>query len=130
MTTYQENAQQVLNSMNVTFFVKDNPAYGQHFADDKTNRYIFTVGFKRGKDGFSLKFGQSIQKGRSAPTAYDVISCIQKYDVGSFEDFCSEFGYDTYSRKAYKIYKAVCDEFDKVSTFFTSEELEVLNEIQ
>src|SRR5690606_35215363 len=25
------------------------------------------------------------------PTAYDVLACLQKYDVGSFEDFCSGF---------------------------------------
>lgn len=42
-----------------------------------------------------------------APTLYDVIACIQKYDVGTFEDFCGEFGYDTDSRRALSTFLAV-----------------------
>ena len=60
------------------------------------------------------------------PTAYDVLASITKYDVGSFEDFCSEFGYDTDSRKAYKIYKAVLKEWKNVELLFTAEQLELL----
>lgn len=60
------------------------------------------------------------------PTMYDVLTCLQKYDVGSFEDFCSEFGYDDDSRKAKKTYKAVVKEYDKVCSLFNEQELEVL----
>lgn len=63
------------------------------------------------------------------PTLYDVLSCLQKYDVGSFEDFCSEFGYDEDSRSAEKIYKAVVKEFEAMERLFTNEELEILAEI-
>lgn len=61
-----------------------------------------------------------------APTLYDVLSCLQKYDVGTFEDFCGEFGYDTDSRSAKKTYKAVMKEFDKMCSLFNNEELEIL----
>lgn len=61
-----------------------------------------------------------------APTLYDVLSCLQKYEVGTFEDFCSDFGYDEDSRNAYKTYKAVVKEYDKVCSLFSSDELEVL----
>lgn len=64
------------------------------------------------------------------PTAYDVLTCLQKYDVGSFEDFCSEFGYDTDSRSAKKTYKAVVKEFDNVCKLWSDEEIEQLQEIQ
>jgi hypothetical protein len=63
------------------------------------------------------------------PTAYDILACLQKYDVGSFEDFCSEFGYDEDSKTAEKIYKAVCKEFDNVCKIWTDEEIELLQEI-
>lgn len=65
-----------------------------------------------------------------APTLYDVLACLQKYDVGSFEDFCWEFGYDTDSRSAKKTYKAVVKEYDKMCSLFSENDLEVLREIQ
>lgn len=64
------------------------------------------------------------------PTIYDVLACLQKYDVGSFEDFCWEFGYNVDSRRAEKIYKAVCKEYEKLCTIFTDEEMELMQEIQ
>jgi hypothetical protein len=63
------------------------------------------------------------------PTSYDVISCLQKYDVGSFEDFCSEFGYDVDSISANKVYKAVVNEYDNMAKLFSDEELQILGEI-
>jgi len=64
------------------------------------------------------------------PTAYDVLTCLTKYDPGTFEDFCSNYGYDTDSRKAEKIYKEVCDEWLNVAKLFTDAEIEQLQEIQ
>lgn len=63
------------------------------------------------------------------PTLYSVLACLQKYDVGSFEDFCGEFGYDTDSRRAKKTYKAVVKEYDKMCSLFNNDELELLAEI-
>jgi len=130
---YNKQASELLKSINVKFvskFIK----YDYHFADDKERRDIYKCTFKRGKNSFSLMFGQSINEstgeGGNAPESYDVLLCIQKYDVGSFINFCNEFGYNEDSRKAEKIYKAVCKEFEKVSKFFTNEEIEQLQEIQ
>lgn len=53
-----------------------------------------------------------------------------KYDPGSFENFCSEYGYDTMSDKAEKTYNAVYDEWLNVSRLFNDEQLEVLQLIQ
>ena len=131
-SNYQTEAKDLLKSMNVKFkatFLK----YGQHFDDDKQSRDIYKVTFRRDKNSFSLIFGQSINEstgnGGNAPEEYDVLSCLQKYDVGSFENFCGDFGYDVDSRKAEKTYKAVCKEFEKVSKFFTDAEIEQLQEI-
>lgn len=63
------------------------------------------------------------------PTAYDVLACLTKYDVGSFDDFCSEFGYDEDSRTAEKIYKAVLDEWLNVQRLWNDKEIEQLQEI-
>lgn len=76
-------------------------------------------------------FGEGVQSEEIIhPTAYDVLACIQKYDVGTFDDFCSEFGYDTDSRKAYKTYKAVLREWKNIEFLFTPEQIELLREIQ
>lgn len=64
------------------------------------------------------------------PTAYDVLACLQKYGVGTFEDFCSEFGYDTDSRNVKKTYKAVVKEYNNVCKLWSDEEIEQLQEIQ
>jgi len=61
-----------------------------------------------------------------APTLYDVLACLQKYEVGTFEDFCSDFGYDLDSISAKKTYKAVSKEYDKMCSLFNNDELEVL----
>src|SRR5690606_4584821 len=60
------------------------------------------------------------------PSEYDILSCLQKHDVGTFEDFCSEFGYDTDSKTADKIYTEICKEFDNVCKLWTDEEIELL----
>jgi hypothetical protein len=65
-----------------------------------------------------------------APTAYDILACLTKHNPGTFEDFCSEFGYDTDSRRAEKTYNAVKDEYLNLCALFNGNEMEELAEIQ
>ena len=64
-----------------------------------------------------------------SPNAYDVLSCLQKHEVGTFEDFCEDFGYDEDSRNAEKTYKAICNEYDNIKMLWNDEEIEQLQEI-
>ena len=127
MNEYTEQANQFLAATNTKFSAKFH-RYGNHFEDDIEYRAIFTCTFKRDGKQFSLKFGQSIVAGNTPPEAYDVLACLQKYDIGSFEDFCSEFGYHK-TDESMCVYAKVCKEFEKVSNFWTEEELEQLREI-
>lgn len=129
MNTYEKQATDFLEKTGVTMTVefKEN---GKHFEDDKENRDIYNVKFKRGNRSFTIQFGQSLVNSGTPPTAYDVLACLQKYDVGDFEDFCSDFGYDTDSRKAEKTYKAVVKEYDNVCKIWSDKEIEDLQEIQ
>lgn len=63
------------------------------------------------------------------PTAYDILACLEKYEVGTFEDFCDNFGYDLDSRSAKKTYKAVLKEYKNVCKIWNESELEQLQEI-
>lgn len=69
-------------------------------------------------------------KSGTPPSEYDILTCLTKYDVGSFEDFCDEYGYDTDSRKAKKTYKAVEKEYTNVCKIWSDVEIEQLQEIQ
>ena len=64
------------------------------------------------------------------PTSYDVLACLTKYDVGEFDDFCDEFGYDTDSKTADRVYEAVKEEWLNVCRIWNDSEIEELCEIQ
>ena len=56
---------------------------------------------------------------RRTPDEYDVLSCLEKYDVGSYKDFCDNFGYDNeFNKDTMKIYKAVLKEVEGVKRVF------------
>lgn len=132
MTAYQKQASDFLTNHGITFkakFMGDKcPIWcdGKHIHGD---RYLVT--FRRGKQSLTLSFWNSLhdQENGKAPTSYDVLAAIEKYEVGTYEDFCSNYGYDTDSRKAYTTYKLVLKEYTKVSGFFTESELTELQEI-
>jgi hypothetical protein len=63
------------------------------------------------------------------PTMYDVLSCLTKNDPGTFEDFCSDYGYDSDSRKAERTYHLVVEEWNNVDDLF-SDIIDELQEIQ
>ena len=64
------------------------------------------------KLAFTLYFSQGSGHTK-APTLCDVLSCMAADDAasyenaGSFEDWAQEYGWDTDSRKAEKVYRAV-----------------------
>lgn len=64
------------------------------------------------------------------PNAYDILTCITKNDPETFEDFCSNFGYDEDSRTAERTYHAVVAEWAGVSKLWSEEEITNLQEIQ
>lgn len=130
ISEYEQTAIDFLNKHGIKFsskFIK----YGRHFDDDKESRNIYRLTLSRDKNRISFRFGQSLAETENdtEPTAYALLTCLTKYEPGSFNDFCSEYGYDSDSRKAYKTYKEVCKEWQKVESFFTSEELEEIQEI-
>lgn len=81
----------------------------------------------------AIKEVEKIRKD-ARPTEHDVLACLQKYDIGTMDDFLSEFGYEIKSAKDMTdfidTYNAVVKEYRDLCRCFTTEQLEKLREIQ
>lgn len=71
---------------------------------------------------------RDFERKRKAPSAYDVLASLTKCNPGSFDNFCSDFGYDIHSIQAKKIYLDVQKEFSEVKSIF-GDVLEKLSKI-
>ena len=71
----------------------------------------------------------TITPAKRPPSAYDVMACLTKYDPGTFNEFCDEYGYNNDSIKALDTYRAVQEEWSGVRRMFGGclEELEEIN---
>lgn len=129
---YEQQAIDFLNATSTAFTCKFKE-HTLYFDTDDHHRDVFTCTLKNKLHTFRFKFGQSLVNstgnGDNLPTAYDVLTCLTKYDPGTFDEFCSEYGYDTDSRQAFKTHKAVVREWKNIKKLFTPEQIEVLQEI-
>lgn len=95
-----------------------------NFWDSIRNTEIRTMPF----DAYNVQANKELaaKKKAAVPSVYDVLACLQKYDPGTFEDFCSDYGYDEDSRTAERIYFAAQKEYTQLARLFTPEQLEEL----
>ena len=74
------------------------------------------------------------KKAEAKPTEYDILSCLEKYDVGSMDDFISEFGYEVKCvedmTNIITTYNNVVKEYHDICRCFTQEQIEAMREIQ
>ena len=128
MNTYTISANQFAQKHGVKLHIL-NYEYRKYFPEDKESRYVFTCRLTRGRKQYTFTFGQSIAAGGEEPDMYSILSCLTKHDPETFENFCSDYGYDTDSRTAERTYKAVCREWAAVERLFADciEELSEIN---
>jgi len=123
-------------SLNIREAVPQKAPLWQKGNEDHGINYYCTLSNKDGKH-YAFDFWGSIKdkendfRGFSkAPSAYDVLACIDTYADGyTFEDFCTSYGYDTDSITAEKTYKAVQYQTEKLKEILTPEAQQELNEI-
>lgn len=109
---------------------------GQYFGDDKEERNIYKIIVEYNKNKTSFSFGDSIantydnkkpdKNGLLETITSDYFYTLDNYP--SFEDFASEFGYETDSRKAEQTYKKCIEGADKLHTVFNDSEIEKIRE--
>jgi len=141
---YEEQGNYFLQSLGIEFNFKiAQDCYKANWATPENTCY--RVELRKNKDAenslrdytFVVFFNQSIiaSKKNITPSEYDLLACLQKYDIGTIEEFCNEFDYnletDSIKEMNYiqDTYKAVKEEFDDLRYFFTHEEIEILQEI-
>ena len=149
MNTYETEAREFLRrnnaKMSISFKeVKRNPWNDKKYSNWLHNIYREII--DRNWKTFSFDFTDSAHnyQNKERPTCYDVLACLQKYEVGDYFDFCSEFGYEPYdydyedyiivngeyyNRKSWNTYKAVKKEYENVMRLF-GDVIEELAEIQ
>ena len=74
---------------------------------DKENLHdYYKVTLTRGNKTMTFNYFASIinTEEHKKPSTYDVVSCLEWYEIYDFEDFCLNFGYDTDSIKALNTY--------------------------
>ena len=68
------------------------------------------------------------------PNEYDILACLEKYDVGTIDDFVQEFGYEVNEwadvKRIQNIYNAVKRQYKSLCRCFTPEQIEAMQEIQ
>lgn len=106
--------------------------------DDRNyNNHIVTVKNTESGKVTRFEFWCSIRQ-PEFESEYDVLNAFYCFvsdalsGLESFESFCGEFGYDTDSRKAEKIYKACKRDyakFERVSGFSDDEMYDFINEL-
>ena len=136
MNEYQKQAKDFLENcgatMTITYLGK---SVNKNWKETQLrNTYKATINTPKGS--MSVKFWDSIANTQSGeqPDEYDILTCLQKYDVGSFKDFVSEFEYkvDEFQdrQRVKNIWYAVRREYENVCRCFTEEQIEAMQEIQ
>lgn len=126
---YEEASNKLTEAYGLSLEVIDKNYKPMTWDDKKTRRWVYKLLLKRGRRRYTFEFGQSICKGDTEPSMYSVLACLEKHEVGTFEDFCSNYDYDTDSRRVEAIYKAVLKEYAAMCRLFSEDELEILREI-
>lgn len=129
---YEETAENFAKKWGVELRILRSERKRNELWNDDEDRYCFRCRIKRGEKSYCFDFWQSIAEGSNEPTMYDILACFVKSEVGSFEDFCAEYGYEfkyaeDYSRVR-KIWRACKREWENVWNLFGDDE-ECWNEL-
>lgn len=135
MTEYQKQALDFLAKANAKMQItydsfQRNPLWNETFNREK---YLVIIATPQGKTNFFFWNSVYNHTNRIKPNEYDILACLEKYDVGTFNDFISEFGYniddDRDEQRVKQIYNAVCKEYENLCRIFTPNQMKMLREI-
>jgi hypothetical protein len=135
MVNYEAIAQDFLDKcdarMTVTFVCRmKNDKWGDQ---DTRNRYEVTLSTPKGIMVFPFWDSIVNTQNHQRPSKYSILSCLEKYDVGSIDDFFNEFGWEITSGsdviKFLDTYNETVKQYKDLCRIFTPEQMEMLREI-
>lgn len=120
---YQADAKERLAKCGGTLKLKLSDTKTAPFADDGDYRPHYRCTLSGPGGTYTFNFWNSIHAGATGEeaTVYDVLSCLDWNCPENFEDFCSEFGYDTDSMKAHRIWKGCLAQTRALNRIFPAE---------
>lgn len=136
MTEYQKQAKEFLESCNAKMGIKFigteiNPDWGDNV---KRNKYMFAIKTPLGSMTNYFWDSEYNTERDIKPTEYNILACLEKYDVGTIDDFVSEFGYEVHEwvdvKRIESTYVAVVQQYNDLCRIFTPEQMELLREVQ
>ena len=115
-----KNVQQFIATNKITLtadWADSNP----HMIDSQ-NMDHWKVTLRRGRKRLTVYFSMGYAHNGKPPQADDVLDCLASDSAGhdnarDFENWAAEYGYDTDSRKAEKIYRVVERQAAKLNVF-------------
>lgn len=110
---------------------KSTPAWGT----EAVNTYMVTL--SNARHTYTFEFFDSIKSTREGELRsldfYSVLACLEKYDPGSFDDFCTNYGLEFKNEREFverkTTYFSVLDQYNNVCKLFTEAQLETLRDI-
>lgn len=136
MTDYDALAAKFLSDFALLFSAKEKGRVAPPWCKDEDGiyggRYKVTLSHEDGHS-ISFDFWSSYADWRDGKklTPYSVLACLSSdlHCPDTFEEFCSEYGYDADSRKAEAIFKRASAFAKTLNAFFSDREKERLSEI-
>ena len=104
--------------------------------NDNIRRNVYRATIKTPRGVMWVKFWDSAYNTERGvePSAYDIIACLEKYDVGTIEDFVAEYGFEVNEwadvKRIQNTYNAVRRQYKSLCRCFTPEQIEAMREIQ
>lgn len=134
MNDYVRQAKDFLASCNATMEIKYAGLKIPNWDHRQHATYHCLIETPKGEMGVLFYASLVDTQKCQVPTEYDILACLQKYEVGDLEDFILEFGYEIKQRGDLKriqdTYNAVVREYQDVCRCFTEEQIQELTEIQ
>ena len=136
MNEYVAQAKEFLKNCNATMKITKIGCEQNKNWNDGNWHNTYRVTIKTPLGSMWVKFWDSVYSTQNCdqPNEYDILVCLQKYDVGTIDDFIKEYGYEVHEwadvKRIEKIYNAVVKEYEDVCRCFTEEQIEAMREIQ
>ena len=136
MSEYVKQAKDFLESCNATMEITQIGYEQNKNWKDNSWRNTYRATIKTPMGSMWVKFWDSVYNTERGiePNEYDILACLETYDVGTIDDFVQEFGYEVNEwadvKRIQNIYNAVKRQYKSLCRCFTPEQIEAMQEIQ